>query len=417
MRSTLFLIPLRIGDVPLFGWGALLAVWAVFAVAMLAWLVRRHGWGRETASYLPALALLGGVIWVVPRIFSEGIPIRGYGVMVLLGATAGIAIAAYRARRMGLDSERIVSVCFWMIVFGILGARAFYVIQYWEDFRAPTVAQTLANVVNYTRGGLVVYGSLLGGAATFFIYTARHSLPALAIADLLAPGVALGIAIGRLGCFLNGCCFGGLCEAPWAVTFPADSPPYLHQVSSGQLHGMTLVADRAGRPEVSHVREGSLAAGAGVRTGEVVASINTQATDSLAGAQQALMTASGGDAPIRVEMVGGQLRTLAAAPRSLPTHPAQIYSSITALLVAWFLWAYYPFRRRDGELLALLMVLYSVARFLLEMIRTDEAGILATQLTISQTISLLVLPAGIAFWCFLRSRATALALPPPAQAR
>ena len=156
MRSTLFFIPFEIGGVPIFGFGVLLAIWAVGCAATLINLARRHGVGREMAEFLPAMAIFGAAIYFLPKVFAQygGMPVRGYGVMVVLGATAGIGIAARRARRMGLNPEIIVSVCFWMLVVGIIGARTFYVIQYWaSDFQAPTFAETrLAPVRTMTVG-------------------------------------------------------------------------------------------------------------------------------------------------------------------------------------------------------------------------------------------------------------------------
>ncbi len=87
--------------------------------------------------------------------------------------------------------------------------------------------------------------------------------------------------------------------------------------------------------------------------------------------------------------------------RSLPVHPTQIYSSINAALLCLLTLAYYPFRRHDGEVIALLLTLYAITRFILEMIRTDEGNFYATGLTISQNVSLLLLPAVAALWIYI----------------
>src|SRR5690606_27139224 len=86
---------------------------------------------------------------------------------------------------------------------------------------------------------------------------------------------------------------------------------------------------------------------------------------------------------------------------SRPVHPTQVYASINAALLGWFLWSYYPFRRRDGEVIALLLTLYPIARFLLEMIRTDEGSFMGTQLSISQNISLVLLALMVPAWIWL----------------
>ena len=79
------------------------------------------------------LLLLGAAILFLPRVFPEGLPIRGYGVMLLIGITSGVGLAMYRARKGGLDPEIIISLAIWMVVCGIIGARLFYVIEYWHE--------------------------------------------------------------------------------------------------------------------------------------------------------------------------------------------------------------------------------------------------------------------------------------------
>jgi phosphatidylglycerol:prolipoprotein diacylglycerol transferase len=87
-------------------------------------------------------------------------------------------------------------------------------------------------------------------------------------------------------------------------------------------------------------------------------------------------------------------------PRSLPVHPTQLYSAIDGIVLLWLLSAYYPLRRRDGEVMALLMVTYPITRFLIEYLRNDEGGIFLG-LTISQNISILLFLAGLLFWYVL----------------
>ncbi len=158
----------------MFGFGLLLAVWAVASVAMLAWLAWRQGFNADTWGYVPILLLIGAIIcWVLPALCEpQGLPIRGYGVMMLLAVIAGTSLAAWRAKRVGLDPDLIFSLAFWMLVPGIIGARAFYVIEYWQDQYWPAytesrrrLAALLAEIVNVAKGGLVVYGAFFGGVA------------------------------------------------------------------------------------------------------------------------------------------------------------------------------------------------------------------------------------------------------------
>jgi phosphatidylglycerol:prolipoprotein diacylglycerol transferase len=99
--------------------------------------------------------------------------------------------------------------------------------------------------------------------------------------------------------------------------------------------------------------------------------------------------------------------------RSLPIHPTQIYSTVTALLIFFFLWFYYPFRTRDGEVFAWMILIYPVARFLEEAIRIDEPAQFGTGLSISQLISVAILIAAVALWTYLVRRPSGSVLPAP----
>jgi phosphatidylglycerol---prolipoprotein diacylglyceryl transferase len=195
VRQTLFYIPTEVFGIPLFGFGLLLAVWAMASVALLVYLVRKQGFNADTKAYLPVLGLLGLFIYALPMIVGEdrGLPIRGYGVMLLLAVTSAVALLVFRAKKRGYDPELMLSLSFWLFLAGIVGARVFYVIEYWEpQFRKETVAETLAAVFNITQGGLVVFGSLIGGAIAALIFIARHRLPVLVMGDLMAPSIVLG---------------------------------------------------------------------------------------------------------------------------------------------------------------------------------------------------------------------------------
>jgi len=226
MRQTLFYIPNEeIAGLPVFGRGWLLLAWAVFSIVLLIWLIRKQGSRAEAWGYAPLLVLVGAAIWfVLPRLCEpQGLPIRGYGVMLLVAVSSAVALAAWRARRLGVDPELIVTLAFWMFVPGIVGARAFYVIQYWPEFQRATPVETLGALVNVTQGGLVVYGSVIGGILGLMAFVYKYKMPPLATFDLMTPSFLLGLAIGRLGCLLNGCCYGETCDLLWAVTFPGST--------------------------------------------------------------------------------------------------------------------------------------------------------------------------------------------------
>lgn len=250
MCQTLFTIPYEIGGVPLFGGGVLLVIWCVAAIVLFARLLRTHGFDAETRSYIVPMLIVAAAIWFTPTLFPSGLPIRGYGMMMLFGSCAAVAAAAYRGRQLGLPSDLIFSLAFWLVIPGIVGARLFHVIEYWQQYWQPTIWETFKEIVNVPAGGLVVYGSLIGGAVGFVAFVRKYRLPGLAMADLIAPSLALGLAIGRIGCLLNGCCYGGPCDRPWAVTFPAGSPPYEDQVANGTLTGIDFRADPDATPRL-----------------------------------------------------------------------------------------------------------------------------------------------------------------------
>jgi phosphatidylglycerol:prolipoprotein diacylglycerol transferase len=424
MRQTLFYIPVEINGVPLFGFGVLLAVWAIASALLIVYLVRKQGFSADTKAYLPVLGALGLFTYALPSIVGEeqGLPIRGYGVMLLLAVSSAVSLLVYRAKRRGLDPEMMLSLSFWLFIAGIAGARLFYVIEYWErQFHKDTVLETLKAVFNITQGGLVVFGSLIGGAIAALIYVRKHQLPTLIMGDLLAPCIVLGIAIGRIGCFFNGCCFGGVCDLPWAVQFPFGSPPHIRQVEQGKLtlHGLRFDGDSDDPAMISAVEPGSLADKAGLRPGQeirrvIASSENDQDArewkiTSVDEAQGALVRITGEGTELRLQVTSqgeAGVQTLgwtlpSALPRSIPVHPAQLYSAIDCFLLMFVLLAYEPFQRRNGELLALLLTIHPISRFLLEIVRIDEAAMFGTGLSISQLISVVALAGAGVLWTYI----------------
>lgn len=241
MLSTLFHIPTRLtfGDwsLPLFGWGLGLAVWAVASAVLVARSLRLRGWRDTAAALALPLAITGGLVGFILPLLDDGrgIPVRGYGVMLLAAATAGTWLSIWRGRALGFDADTIVGLAFEVFLWGLVGARLFYVLEYREQFFPPgrSLVAALPDVLNLAAGGLVVFGSLPTAALAAWRYAARRGLPILSLADCIAPGMLVGLALGRLGCLLNGCCYGGPCDLPWALQFPAQSPPWLDQVARG----------------------------------------------------------------------------------------------------------------------------------------------------------------------------------------
>ena len=282
MLETLFHIPQHLGSLPVFGCGLLLALWLAFSVCLLGYLAWRQGFNADTWGYVPLLAIVAAVIaWLLPGLCEpEGLPIRGYGVMILTAVVAATSLALWRAKRRRLDPEMLFSLAFWLCLPGILGARVFYVVQNWSTqfwvvyLDTKSLVALLTAVINVAQGGLVVYGSLFGGLLGMVLFCRKHRVPLLATADLIAPSLALGLALGRIGCLMNGCCYGGLCELPWALSFPAGSPPYYSQIARGVFYGLVLTEEPTARATLLSVDAHSAAGRAGLRAGNLLTAIN-----------------------------------------------------------------------------------------------------------------------------------------------
>jgi len=339
MLSTLFHIPTRITvggtTLPLVGFGLFLAVWGIVAAVMLARTAAGHGWRAAIETLGVPLAITAAtILWLLPALDDgQGVPVRGYGAMLLVAATAGTWLSIVRGRSMGFDADTILALGMEVFLWGIVGARLFYVIEYHDQFFAAgrTWLQSLMAVLNVAAGGLVVFGSLPTAALAAWRFASRRGLSLPKLADCIAPGLLVGLAIGRIGCFLNGCCYGGPCDLPWAVRFPPESPPWLDQAARGLLPAAAADGSR---------------------------------------------------------------------PWSLPVHPAQLYATIDAAILAVLacVASATPLARRDGQVFALVLTLHPISRLLLEAIRVDEPPALGTSLSISQLVSLVLLAAAAGLW-------------------
>lgn len=169
-----------------------------------------------------------------PILFRLGsFPVHSYGVMIALAFLAGLWTATRRARREKLSADIIGDVTLWLMLGGIVGARAVYVATYWQDQFAGGKFSEIFAIWN---GGLVYYGGLIGATVAGMIYVGWKRLPLWKIADVLAPSIALGSVFGRIGCLLNGCCYGRACAAPWAITFPEGHETHPAGMSAIPVH-------------------------------------------------------------------------------------------------------------------------------------------------------------------------------------
>lgn len=162
--------------------------------------------------------------------------------MVALGFVAGLWTAARRAPRSGIASEKIVDLGPWLILGAIVGARVLYVATYWERLmRDPLLPNApWTEIFMVQRGGLVYYGGLIGASLACIIYSLAKKLPLWKVGDIMAPSIALGYAFGRIGCLMNGCCYGRACDLPWAIRFPAEHETHGQPVHPTQIYDSVL---------------------------------------------------------------------------------------------------------------------------------------------------------------------------------
>lgn len=244
MLSTLFHVPtvvtvagVRVSLVGVWSLGAL--AWIVLAAIVLGRSSARRGLAGAVQAHWLSLATAAALVTVVLPALDDGrgVPVRGYGVMLVIAAAAGTWLSIDRGRRVGIDADTMLSLATLVFLWGLLGARLFYVVQYHERFfrDGMPLLESLRAMVDLSAGGLVVFGSLPTAALAAWDFSRRRSIPFLRLLDCAVPGMLLGLAIGRVGCLLNGCCFGGPCDLPWAVRFPPESPPWFDQIHRGLL--------------------------------------------------------------------------------------------------------------------------------------------------------------------------------------
>lgn len=146
--------------------------------------------------------------------------IRWYALFILTGIIAAVFLSANLAERRGLDPNILFDMAPWVVFLSIAGARAYYVLLEWDDFR-----DDLSGALNIRSGGLSIHGAILVGVITVWVWCRLRGEPFLPWADLIVPGLALGQAIGRWGNWANQEAFGTPTDLPWAVTIDPDRRP------------------------------------------------------------------------------------------------------------------------------------------------------------------------------------------------
>jgi phosphatidylglycerol:prolipoprotein diacylglycerol transferase len=381
-------------------------------------------------------------LWSLPTPWGD-LPIKSYGFMMMLGFLVSIWFAMRRAMRVKADPDLILNVGFVCLFCGVIGARIFFVAHYWKtDFSWQP--NRLLTAINITAGGLEYYGGVLAALAGTLIYLrffARFRAvgddlkgpprrrPSIRLyLDILAPSIMLGLAFGRMGCFLNGCCWGGVCaheengrivaDLPWALTFPFGSGAHNRQWEDRQVAvPAELIFD-----DVANVHSPYLVYAESLATpDEEIDGLYQKVDDLYRRHAQADKDDPGGK---QAQALAEQLRSLASEYkelkeehftvlanmqypsredpsrkttkaelaqlakhyRSLPVHPAQLYALINALLLSLLLGRLFHRRKCHGMVFALMLVIYPVTRVILELVRVDNPHD-TIGLTISQALS------------------------------
>jgi phosphatidylglycerol:prolipoprotein diacylglycerol transferase len=304
------------------------------------------------------------VLFRIPFTFfgrlPEGIPIYGFGVMLFIAFVVCTWLAGRRALRMGIPPQ------------------AYYLVYYFQ--------------------------------------LRPRGISNWKMADIIAPAIALGLFFGRIGCFLTGCCYGNIaCANVPQVHFPLAAMLRIEMTQQGfqTAAGFTWAneLDKDDRT-VGAVEADSPAAKSGLHPGDIIIKADDKDIRSSTALDAYLVQAwprGKNDIQLSVKRGSEVVDLPAFVPRTIGLHPAQLYSSIGGLIVFLLLMAYDPFRRHDGELMALLMLTLPVLRFFEEAIRVDTP-VLADGMTFSQNVSILffLMGIGLAFWL---SRRPAISAP------
>ena len=156
-----------------------------------------------------------------------------YGLFIAVSFIVGIIVARHEAGRLEEDQDKIMDLCFYVLLAAIVGSRLFYVLTNLEMFVSDPL-----EILRIWNCGLVFYGGFIAALITAIIYLKKKKMLLFKTADIMAPPLAIGHAIGRMGCFFAGCCYGNACDLPWAVIFtnPDSLAPVNIAVHPTQLY-------------------------------------------------------------------------------------------------------------------------------------------------------------------------------------
>jgi len=294
------------------------------------------------------------------NLFGHDIHLYTYGLMMIVGFFAAVYLARFLANRSGLDGELFVNAGLIGLLSGVVGARVSHVLENLDEFTRSdrTAMQNFGAMVNLSSGGLTYYGGFILAFIVLVWYARKKKVPLVLGMDIIAPCLMIGLGFGRIGCLLNGCCHGAVCQQPYAITFPYFSNPYIDQYD----HGRGPLAEKVPK-ELIEYRNG----------------------------QPRLIS------PTEAQTEGNtQLLALMKQQHSLPVHAAQLYSTITCFILAALLVAYFSIPHVAGRVFALMLILEGLTRFLLELLRVEPPVI--GNFSLSMILGLMLVAMGIILW-------------------
>jgi phosphatidylglycerol---prolipoprotein diacylglyceryl transferase len=298
------------------------------------------------------------------------VTVKSYGLMLVIGFLAAVWLIERLSRRFTPDPQLITNAALYALVGGVIGARMFFVIHYFDKFRAYPI-----EALYIWQGGLELLGGVVAAVGIILFYLLYHKLPVRRYLDVLAVGLMLALAFGRIGCFLNGCCYGRPTNLPWGVRFPYNSFAYISQINADPARNRS-------KPQLALPKQGYLD-----HVGE---------------------DGKWYPKPYK-DLTAGQKTEVTKGPyRCLRVHPTELYSS--AMGAFWCLVLFLFWRRsqkagqsgspgklfaKPGSTFALMLIVYGITRFAIEFIRDDNPfGF--DGLTISQNLSIAMVVFGVA---------------------
>jgi len=290
------------------------------------------------------------------------VTLKSYGLMMVIGFLAAVSLIRHLSRNITPDPQLITNAALYSLIGGVFGARVFYVLHHFGDFKnAPSSIFAIWN------GGLELLGGVILAVAIILFYLIYHKLPIRRYLDILAIGLMLALVFGRIGCFLNGCCFGKPTELPWAVRFPYNSFAYRSQINPNLERG---------RPDPQLILPQDEYISFIDKDGHWHPKLYEYLTD-----QQ------------KIEVTTGKYRCL-------PVHPTQLYSSAAGAVSCLILFLFWRRSKKAGKILtkpgctfSLMFILYGFTRFFMEFLR-DDNPFEFDGLTISQNISIAMIILG-----------------------